>query len=317
MAQSNRARACVLVCLAVWSVGCSSEGPGTARLERGRYLVEGVMACFACHSDVDWQAPGAPPREGRKGAGAVFPEEGIPFKVVAPNITPDPETGIGRWTDEQLGRAIRDGIGHDGRVLFPVMPSHSYRVLSDDDLAAVISYLRSLPPVKNSPGATELPEPVRASLKALPPAGSVPPPDLSTPVKRGAYYAQLGDCSSCHTPSAPDMSPLPGLEYAGGFVMKGPWGEVASANITPDASGISYYDEAMFLNVMRTGKVQARKLNDIMLWGYFRHMTDEDIKSVFAWLQTLKPVSHRVDNTEAPAPCKRCGASHGLGASNL
>jgi len=99
--------------------------------------------------------------------------------------------------------------------------------------------------------------------------------------------------------------------------MKGPWGEVASANITPDASGISYYDEATFLAAMRTGRVQARALNNIMLWGYFRQMAEEDLKGMFAYLRTLRRVAHRVDNTEAPSACRRCGGRHGLGADNL
>lgn len=321
----NRTAAAAAVWCGCWLMGCSSEKQArkepadqqVAGLERGRYLVEGVMACFACHGEVDWQAPGAPPRAGFKGAGAVFPEEGIPFKVVAPNITPDPETGLGRWSDAEIGRAIRDGIGRDGRILFPVMPYRNYRVLSDSDLAAVIAYLRSLPPVKNSPGQSEIPPPVRASLKAPPPVESVPAPDWRDPVQRGAYYVRLGDCDSCHTPRRPDMAPIAELAYAGGFLMKGPWGEVTSANITPDASGISYYDEATFLAVIRTGRVQARSLNNIMLWGYFRQMTDEDLKAMFAYLRTLQPVAHRVDNTEKPSPCRHCGGRHGLGAENL
>lgn len=326
MRARSAVRMAAVLSIALWDAGCGArqapqkQGAAErrqARLERGRYLVEGVMACFACHSDVDWQTRGAPPKPGRKGAGAVFPDENIPFKLVAPNITPDPETGIGRWTDQELARAIRDGIGRDDRVLFPLMPYLNFRVLSDDDLASVIAYLRSLPPVRHHPGASEIPAGVRASLKAPPPAGSVPPPDLSTPVRRGSYYARLGDCDSCHTPKAPNLRPLAGIDFAGGFILKGPWGEVASANLTPHASGIPYYNETMFVEVMRTGQVQARRLNHIMLWGYYRHMTDEDLKGIFAYLRELEPVAHRVDNTEPPSFCRRCGARHGLGADNL
>jgi hypothetical protein len=100
------------------------------------------------------------------------------------------------------------------------------------------------------------------------------------------------------------------------MTLKGPWGEVTSANITPDASGIPYYDEALFLKVMRTGHVGARKLNSIMPWGYFRNMTDDDLKAIFAYLRTLPPVQHRVDNTEAPTVCKLCGGRHGYGEMN-
>lgn len=286
-----------------------------ARLDRGRYLVDGVLHCFACHSEVDWKAEGAQPVESTKGGGSVFPEE-LPFKVVAPNISPDRETGAGTWTDEQLARAIRDGIGHDGRVLFPIMPYMHFRALPDDDLASVIAYLRSIRPVRNTPGKTELPPPVKAALQAPPAAGSVPPPDLSTPAKRGAFLVGIANCSDCHTPIGPDMKPQAGMDFAGGYVLKGPWGEVAAANITPDSSGISYYTEALFVQAMRTGHVQARKLNDVMLWGYFRKMTDEDLKAIYAHLRALKPIQHRVDNAEPPTLCKRCGYRHGLGVDN-
>jgi len=287
------------------------------RLERGRCLVEGVMYCFACHAEVDWTAPEAPPRPGKKGGGAIFPETGLPFRMVASNISPDRETGAGAWSDEQLARAIREGIGHDGCALFPIMPYLSYRDMSDDDLTSVIAYLRSIAPVHNALPKTELPEPVKQSLPPHQPVTQpVSAPDLSDPIRRGAYLVKLGDCAGCHTPIGPQGRPIPDLALAGGRVLKGPWGEVASSNITPDASGISYYDEGLFLHVMRTGYVKARKINSVMLWGYFRNMTDEDLQALFAYLRTLKPVQHRVDNTEPPTPCQRCGFKHGLGASN-
>jgi hypothetical protein len=93
--------------------------PNSTRLERGRYLTEGPMHCFVCHSEADKNLM---PLPGKKGAGkTMFPKGEFPFTVRAPNITPDPETGAGRWTDEEIVRALRDGIGHDGRVLFPLM----------------------------------------------------------------------------------------------------------------------------------------------------------------------------------------------------
>jgi hypothetical protein len=98
--------------------------------------------------------------------------------------------------------------------------------------------------------------------------------------------------------------------------LEGPWGRVASANITPDPSGIPYYDEALFLNIIRTGYVKARKINQIMPWGDYRHLTDEDLKAIFAYLRTLKAVKHHVDNTEPPTLCKLCGSSHGAGSQN-
>jgi len=97
---------------------------------------------------------------------------------------------------------------------------------------------------------------------------------------------------------------------------KGPWGDVNSANITLDASGISYYDEALFIKTLRTGHVGSRRLSSIMPWGYFRNMTDDDLKSIFAYLRTLRPVQHRVDNTELPTDCPICKRRHGYGEMN-
>ena len=98
--------------------------------------------------------------------------------------------------------------------------------------------------------------------------------------------------------------------------MRGPWGSVGSANITPDPSGISYYDESLFLQTIRTGYVKARKLSQIMIWWEYRNLTDDDLKAIFAYLRTVKPVKHRVDNDEPPTFCKRCGALHGAGERN-
>jgi mono/diheme cytochrome c family protein len=144
-------------------------------------------------------------------------------------------------------------------------------------------------------------------------AAPVAEADSSTPAKRGAYLVDMAHCDGCHTPLTPKFDPIPGMEMAGG----NPIGEeVFSANLTPDASGIGYYDEALFVETMRTGYVRARKLHSVMPWWVYRNLTDEDLKAVFAYLRTLKPVHHDVDNTEPPAFCKVCGAKHGLGDHN-
>src|ERR1700752_725683 len=290
--------------------------PTVARLERGRYLVEGPAHCFMCHSDVDWDRPGAQPKKGKKGAGTIFVDDGMEW-LVAPNISPDRETGAGNWTDEQFARAIPEGIGHDGRRLFPMMPYLNFRAMSDEDLASVVVYLRSIDPVRNVVPKTMLPEIVKGSLPPHQPiTDRVAGPDMSNPVERGKYLVTLGNCMSCHTPMNKQSQPLMQLAFAGGMRFKGPWGEVSSANITPDASGISYYDEALFVKTLRTGQVGARKLNSVMPWGYFRNMTDEDLKAIFAYLRTLTPVQHRIDNTEVPTMCEVCRSRHGFGDKN-
>ena len=287
-----------------------------ARYERGRYIVEGPAHCFQCHSEVDWEKPGAQPKAGKKGAGTTFAEDGMDW-LVAPNITPDVETGAGRWTDEQFARAIREGIGHDGRRLFPMMPYMNFRDMSDEDLASVIVYVRSIDPVRNAVPKTTLPDAVKGMVPPHQPiTASVLGPDMSNPVSRGKYLVTLGNCMSCHTPMNKQGQFITELAFGGGMSFKGPWGQVTSANITPDPSGISYYDEAMFINTLRTGHVGARKLNSIMPWGYFRNMTDEDLKAIYAYLRTLPPVQHRVDNTEEATACTVCGGRHGFGEKN-
>ncbi|HVF29180.1 MAG TPA: c-type cytochrome, partial [Pyrinomonadaceae bacterium] len=212
-----------------------------ARIERGKYLAEGPLACFACHSEPDYDSPGAPPKPGRKGGGYVFTEDeaGVPGRLVAPNISPDPETGAGTWTDDMFARAIREGIGHDGRALFPTMLYQNFRKLSDEDLASVVVYVRSIPPVRNALPKRELSPEVLQSVQHIPKpiTEPVPPPDVSTPVKNGEFLAHVADCYGCHTRTDKEDKPVFGA-FGGGVMFKGPWGEAASSNITTDPSGI-------------------------------------------------------------------------------
>jgi mono/diheme cytochrome c family protein len=288
------------------------------RLARGKYLAENVANCMACHGPHDWTQHDAPMLPGTEGSGAVMPEAGLPGTVYAPNLTPDPETGAGTWTDDQLARAIREGIGHDGRTLFPVMPYERFREMPDEDLASVVVFLRSLPPVRNPMPKTEIIFPVKYLIRSVPEpvTGPVPAADLSIPVKRGEFLVKMADCQTCHTPPDPHGQPLPGMDFAGGWVFEGAWGKVATANITPDASGISYYDEDLFVQTMRTGYVKTRKLSQIMPWSVYRGMTDDDLKSIFAFLRTIKPISHHVDNTETATICPICKFKHGYGEKN-
>ncbi|MBP6823618.1 MAG: cytochrome c [Acidobacteria bacterium] len=286
-----------------------------ARMERGKYLVKNVMGCFYCHSDRDWKGEGAVPIEARKGAGAVF--YGGPGKLFAPNITPDKETGVGNWSDDELARAIREGVSRDGHALFPIMPYMNYRKLPDEDLASLIVYLRSIPAVKNSVEKSKLDFPLNLLVNTMPqPLEAAVTADLSTPAKRGEFLATMGSCSDCHTQVNEKGEPLPGMYLAGGFTLNEPTGETTAANITPDPSGISYYDETLFLEVMRTGQIKARKLNPTMPWSIYGKMTDEDLKALFAYLKTVPAVSHRVDNTEKATPCKVCKGKHGFGDRN-
>jgi len=278
------------------------------RVARGKYLVQGLLGCEDCHTESDWTQHGAPKAAGKELAGQAFPLPGFPGTLKAPNLTPDPETGAGNWTDDQIARAIREGIKHDGTTLFPMMPYSQYKQLSDEDLASVVVYIRSLPPVRNPLPPSRINFPVNYLVRGAPEPVTTPVSGpVQDPVARGKYMASVG--CGCHNTNSQ-------LAYAGGESLVGPWGSVVSANITPDASGISYYSEETFMTVLRTGYVGARRLNSIMPFGDFKNLTDDDLKAIYAYLRTVQPIKHHVDNSLSATYCKLCKQKHGAGDQN-
>ena len=281
------------------------------RVERGRYLSEGLLQCFVCHSERDWKKPGAPPIPALKGAGAVWPDR--PW-LVAPNLTPDNETGIGTWTDDMLIRAIREGISHDGRVLHRQMWYASFRVLPDEDVEAVVAYLRSLKPIRHPLPKTTLPPEDAMRLKVPEPITQlVPPKPPAAAVERGRRLANLADCSGCHTSWYTPKNP--GL-FGGGNPIKRGQMTTLSSNITADDSGIAHYDAAFFREVMRTGKARGRELSPLMPWVVFRNLNDDDLDALFAYLRAVPKVKHAIDNIEKPTKCRICEGEHPLGQYN-
>jgi len=285
------------------------------RMKRGEYLLTAVTPCLGCHSVVDWKNERIP--DETRGAGHDFADESLEG-VRASNITSDQETGLGAWSDDAIARAVREGVSRDGRTLFPMMPYPSFKRMCDDDLASVIVYLRTVKPVRHSVAPTATPFPVNRLLNTVPEpiAEPVPQPDRSTPEKRGEYLMTLAVCGDCHTPRGPQGDALPGMAFAGGNAFDNPIGRVVSVNITPDPSGIPYYTEELFIQAMRTGQVKARKLHPQMPYLIYRNMTDEDLKDIFAYMKTLKPARHRINNTDPPTYCPVCKEKHGLGDQN-
>jgi mono/diheme cytochrome c family protein len=290
--------------------------PTPQRLERGRYLAVAVAGCVGCHSEHDWKNGGAIP-PGMEGAGEVMPITELPGRIVAPNITPDAETGVGAWNDDQLARAIREGIGHDGRALFPMMPYQDFRNMPDEDLASIIVYLRSLPARRRSLPKSEIIFPVKYLIRSVPQPLTAPVPtqDLSDPVHRGKYLVTMAGCAGCHTPQVRGQS-VPGGTGRRLYHDR-PVGQCRNFQYHswPERN-IGYYDESFFLQAMRTGYVRARELSPIMPVFDFKNMTDDDLKAMFAYLRTLKPVRHHVDNAEEVGECRLCRQKHGGGKLN-
>lgn len=248
---------------------------------------------------------------GKAYAGTVWRDDGK-TRLVAANLTPDLETGTGRWSDDMLVRAIREGIGHDGRLLHPQMYYRSFRALSDEDVAAVVVYLRSLPPVRNVLPKTVLSDEQAKRFVGLPQplTAPVPGPKQDTPVERGRYLAAIGDCSGCHT--LWEGKRMPGA-YAGGNEVGRNGKAVFSANITPDASGMPY-DATGFIHVIRSGK--GGTMDPVMPWWFYRKLDDADLSALHAFLGTRHPVAHRISNLGERSQCVVCGQEHGLGKLN-
>lgn len=268
-------------------------------IERGRYLANHVAVCTGCHSKVDEAKPGEPVVDGHLGEGRVFPEiPGFPGVIRAPNITPDKETGLGNWTDGEIVRAIREGIGKDGRVLFPMMPYKSFAAtLSDEDVLSIVAYLRSLPPIKNDPGRMQVNFPVSMFIRAVPepvtkPAAGAPPDG----VERGNWLLTLGNCHDCHDAFNERREPIPGKELSGGTMMELPGkGKVYAANITSDkATGIGSYTDDDLLRVLNEGIGKSGRQLYGMPWWYYRGMTDTDKRALIAALRQVKPVVNPV-----------------------
>jgi hypothetical protein len=291
-----------------------------ARLERGRYLAENVCVCFYCHSGHDLSSPeySTPDNEKGDGSSMPIPELG---SLVAPNITPDKDTGIGTWTDDEIARAIQEGVSKNGRSLFPIMPWMNYRQMTGEDLASVVVYLRSIPPIRHAVPVSALIFPLNLIVKTMPQplSGPVGEKVRNTPAERGEYLMTLASCKDCHSTRDARDQFMPRMDLAGGNLFHDPADmskPVFSLNITMDASGIAHYDEAFFLQTLHTGRLPGRILSHIMPFENYRNMTDADLAAIFAYIQTVPQVQHRVSNTDTPTPCPIDGQTHGLGNMN-
>jgi len=254
-------------------------------LARGTYLMDSIVACANCHIQRD---KGKPLFERGLSGGMLFDEE--PFKAYAANITPDRETGIGSWTDAQLIKAIREGIRPDGSVIGPPMPIMFYRGMSDDDVKAIVAYLRAQPPVKNAVPKSEyrikLPPNYGPAIKkqVLAPAGK-------DTLKYGAYLAgPLGHCLDCHTPW---VKGIPNMRQvgAGGNPFKGPWGVSVSRNLTPHESGLKGWSDAEIARAIREGvRKDGSPLKPPMAYGWYKNIDEHDMQALIGYLRSLKPL---------------------------
>ncbi len=274
------------------------KAPATPEaIERGRYLAHHVAACVGCHSRIDDTRPGDFYVPETLGSGRDFGEiPNYPVHIRARNITPDKETGIGNWTDGEIARAMREGVSRDDSPLFPQMPYTTYaQTLSDDDVLAIIAYLRTLKPVRNEPGKTEVKFPISMFIRAVPKPLAVAPspePPASDPLARGNWLLAVCSCNDCHDSVNDKMEKIPGKTLAGGFRFPLPGGKYAIApNITSDpATGIGAYSDDDLKRVIDEGKGKDGRDLFVMPWSYYRGMTSEDKAALLTALRKVPPV---------------------------
>jgi len=280
------------------------------RIARGKYLTEGPLYCFLCHTERDEAKPGWPPIWEKKGSGALMWETDSAH-LYAPNITPDKKTGIGNLTDDMIARALREGVGHDGRALMR-MPWWTFRELTDEDVASIVVYLRTIPAIENMVPKRKLSRETEEELaeESYPLEGSLPEPDFNDPISRGKYLIRVSDCIGCHTAW---YERNPGI-FGGGNPMGQNKEHIFSSNISSDVSGIGAWPLETFISVIRTGK--SGTLSRMMPWTSFKNMTDEDLEAIYLALMTTYPVKHIIANGVSPTYCEVCEQEHGLGDQN-
>lgn len=273
------------------------------RIERGKYLANHVAVCMDCHSTRDWGKYSGPMLAGTEGKGGEpFTKDfGFPGNYYAPNITP---SKLKTWSDGELFRAITAGVSKDGRALFPVMNYLAYGSLDKEDIYSIIAYLRTIPPVDNNVPESKSDFPMNIIINTIPRTGEFSKkPDTTDILKYGKYLVTMAGCIDCHTKDNKGEL-VKGMEYAGGreFVM--PFGKIVSANITPDVeTGIGSWNEDIFLykfkafsneNISIAVPVKNGEFNSIMPWSMYAGMKETDLKAIYAYLKSVKPISNRV-----------------------
>jgi mono/diheme cytochrome c family protein len=258
-------------------------------LERGTYLAHSIVGCGNCHTPRN--ADGTP--DDTKELAGTFLIEDPAFRAYAPNITQDKETGIGAWSDAEIIRAIRDGIRPDGTILGPPMPSYYfYRNMSDNDVKAIVAYLRTVKPVHNVVPRSEYHVP-------LPPAWGPPVADVPDVAPDDPAYPEylattLGHCSDCHTPLVEGMHDFT-RKGLGGTVFSNPFDlgfTTVSRDITPSKQyGLGNWSDAEIKHAITSGiRPDGTKMAPLMGFYYYRNLSDSDLNALVRWIRELPPL---------------------------
>ncbi|MBK7358311.1 MAG: cytochrome C [Saprospiraceae bacterium] len=274
----------------------------SAVIARGKYLAYGPAHCGTCHVPMDKYMDVE--------KGDLMPLSGgwelsiPPGTFRAPNITPDKETGIGNLTDGEIARTLRYMVGYDNRFIAPFMSFHD---LTDEDLTAIVSFLKSQAPVKHQVKRSEINFLGKAlvAFNLIKPEGTKGNPPKSiirdTSISYGKYLANsVADCVGCHTNRDMKTGELIGKPFAGGMYYEADAFSdgvaFISPNLTPHPTTgiISDWGENAFVARFRAGRVHK---GSPMPWGSFSRMDDLDLKAIYRYLNSLDPVENKIEKT--------------------
>lgn len=277
-----------------------------AQVARGAYLAR-AGNCAACHT-----APGGAPYAGGRSIQTPF------GTVYAGNLTPDEETGLGRWTAAEFRRALHEGRSRDGRLLAPAFPYPNYTLVTPKDADALFAFLRSLPPVRQANRAHTLrfpygTQPALAAWRALyfRPGTFEPDTQRSAQWNRGAYLVRgLGHCAACHAPRNPLGATSDPLALAGGVIPRQNW--YAPSLVAADEAAVIDWPEDDIVALLRDGvSPHGAALGPMaeVVYGSTQHLDETDLRAMAAYLRALPPVpAARADVAPAPAAVREAGA---------
>lgn len=275
-----------------------SASTDSAVVARGHYIVRTLAPCAACHG-------AAATREGFFRGDDVPLVGGFVFDIppgefYSRNLTPDSATGLGGVSDQAIARALRFGVGHDGRALLPFMEMQG---LADDDLQAVVSYLRTMPAVHNEVPPHHfnvLGKVVKATVLAKPVGPATPPPPVAprgATLETGRYLVEsVSLCWACHTERSQMTGELTGPRFGGARIFTesdDPTHRWAPPNITSDkeTGRLGAWTEDQFVARFREGR---RIPRSPMPWQAFQRMNEEDLRAIYRYLKSVPPVKNDV-----------------------
>jgi mono/diheme cytochrome c family protein len=303
----------LIVCLVLfvfftWDKEYDTEYPSisattdSAMIARGKYLAYGPAHCVFCHVPMDKVTDVLAGKEVPLTGGMEFKIPPGTFRT--PNLTPDPQTGIGKLTDSEIARALRYSINHHNKLMVPYMP---FQELSDEDLTAIISFLRSQEPLKHEvmpSDYTFLGKAVTAFGLIKPVGPKKTPPTsiaIDTNVVYGDYLANsVANCVGCHTERDMKTGKFTGTHFAGGMRFEPDTFShgfaFISPNITPDneTSALAGWNQSLFIDRFHAGRLHA---GSPMPWEAFARMNETDLKALYNYLRSLSPVQNKIAKT--------------------